>query len=148
MSKSRTNRLKRIRSIEEQKLGVVTVELKKVNQTLDRCRELFSRLQAQFEASLSNSFDADSISELNQFGAWTTVAQSTFAGLKDEIKEVESEQRELLAQVARQRATVKGWNILIEKLESEQSAAMERDSLYTADDRFLSRNQVMNRRAR
>ena len=145
MNNTRSVRLTRIKNLDEKRLDAVTGELKKLNQTLGQRKLIRDQLQQRLHASLTQVTDTTTVAMKNQTVTWATHAQATLATLNDHLRSLNVKRTELLEAVRQQRAKVKGWELLLEKIAAEQLVEAEKQAMYIADDRFLSTTAVQNR---
>ncbi len=144
MDRSRKKRLRRIESIDQKRLDVAIGKLKKANQTLELRRQLQTSMQLGLNESLKQVQNADSVMIKNHAIEWAAKTQSSLSKLREHLMSLEKIRDELLDDVGEQRAKVKGWEILLEKIESEELASIEKESIYQADDRFLGKLTAKN----
>ena len=142
MNSTRSTRLKRLLSFEEKQLLATKRELQKVQAELRRQTEEMKNMQDRFENTIAK-IDQTSLEQLRQSGPWSERMQDSIAHKKAEIAQKSIVRDELINRVIEQRASVKGWELLIEKLATEEAEAFERDERIAADDHHL---QKQNRR--
>lgn len=145
MNTEKTERLKRIRGLEEQRLVTKTGELKALQHTLHEQQTQLARFEKLRDENLNAATtNVVEINELEQIRVWCERAEKTIQNYKLEIQQTETKRDKALSQIVQIRATIKGWDILVEKLQAEDEAERVREGTIDADDDFLRK---LNRRA-
>ena len=144
MNKIRKRRLRRIESIDQKRLDAATTELRQCNQTLEQRRQLQSSMRQRLNNSLKQLHDSESLSINNHAIEWAANTQATLSKLDEHIESLERSRDELMERVRQQSATVKGWQFLLEKIETEEMALLEKEAMFQADDRVLSQLATKN----
>lgn len=144
MAKASKRRLLRIQSIDEKQLEVATNELRKANQILDERQQIRELLQVRLANSLGHVEGGNSLGQQNHVIEWASQMQSQLTRLDDHLKDLAQRREVLLERVRQQRAKVKGWQLLIEKIDAEEKFKSMKEAMFIADDRFLGSAAIRN----
>jgi len=144
MNATRTKRLKRILAIEQKKLEATKGELKRIQFSLQQLREKINAMKDHIEKTIAK-VDQTSIDQLRQTTPWSILVQDSVAQSETRFKKLERQRDELQARAVAQRSAVRGWQLLVEKLDAEDAQIVAREALIAADDNFLRKQ---DRRAR
>jgi flagellar biosynthesis chaperone FliJ len=144
MDKTKKKRLQRIERIDQKRLDAATTELRECNQILEQRKQLRLSMRQRLATSLHQLHDSQSAAINNHAIEWASNSQATLTQLDEHIESLEMSLDELRERVRQQSATVKGWQFLLEKIEAEEIASSEKDAIYQADDRVLSKLVTKN----
>ena len=148
LDKHRKQRLRRIESIDQKRLDASITELQQCNQTLETHRQLRASMQHQLDNSMEHMQNVDCLVLKNQSTQWATRTQGVLAQLDAHLKSLEEDRDQLLQNVRRLQAKVNGWELLLERIETEEFALIQKEAMYEADDRVLSELAVKNRNSK
>lgn len=138
LNKQRTKRVRRILVLEEKKLNASTTELQIIQYELRQQQNDLERLETIFQNTIEDlSKTQSSLSNLCQAGTWSERARKSIKQTQTKLAETIQQRDKLLNRVTEQRATVKGWTLLVEKLELEAAQKNKQESIINADDDFL-----------
>lgn len=139
MDKARKQRFQRIESLDQKRLDAATVELKKLNQKLNHRVELRRLLKIRLHELLTQQDDLVSLALKNQSVECASRLQSTIEDLDKHLVSLKKTCDEQMDAVRQQQAKVKGWSLLIEKIEAEQLESETKEAMFDADDRVLGK---------
>ena len=90
--------------------------------------------------NLLNEFkQLDSVLMRNNSIAWAAKIQSSVEALDKHLVSLKQLRDERLDEVRQQQAKVKGWDLLLEKIKTEEQDSIEKENMATADDRVLGK---------
>ena len=142
MDKSRKKRFQRIESLDQKRLDASVVELKKLNQTLEHRTRLRESMLDHLNNLLNELKQLDSVAMRNNSIAWASRIQSSVDALDQHLETLKKMRDEHLDAVRQQRAKVKGWNVLLEKIKADEVELIEKEAMATADDRVLGKQSA------
>ncbi len=142
MDKSRKKRFQRIESLDQKRLDASVVELKKLNQTLEHRTRLRESMLDHLNNLLNEFKQLDSVAMRNNSIAWASRIQSSVDALDQHLETLKKMRDEHLDAVRQQRAKVKGWNVLLEKIKADEVELIEKEAMATADDRVLGKQSA------
>lgn len=129
-------RIQRLREMEQGKLNVLSAELAEIAAELLRQQELLNNLER--EMNETSTGQPDSVDAQACAMAWANRIQSLITQLKTRIAETEQCKSKLQSQAVQQRAKVRGWEFMIDRLNAETMDQQQRSESQIADDRFLN----------
>jgi flagellar biosynthesis chaperone FliJ len=124
-------------SLEEKRLDQVTLKLKQINQEISDCEQRQRRVRADHVSAMSEPDVELSIAQLTNLSNYSNAVSTRVQAIEQKVQALNTQQTELLDQVAEHRAKIKGWQILIDKLRREDADAEAKVAMMAADDRFL-----------
>lgn len=145
MDKARKKRFQRIESLDQKQLDALTVELKKQNQTLVQRTEIRDSMLERLEALLEEQRSLETIALKTQANDWANRIQSNIESLDQHLDALKKQRDEQLDEVQRQKARVRGWTLLLEKIKTEELETIEKEAMSVADDRVLGKLSVETR---
>lgn len=148
MDTSRKKRFQRIESLDQKRLDASVVELKKLNQTLEHRTNLRNSMMDHLNNLLKEFKQMDSVSMRNNSIAWASRIQSSVEALDQHLESLANMRDQHLEEVRQQQAKVKGWNMLLEKIQSDEREAMDKETMSAADDRVLGKQSANVRNSR
>ena len=137
MSHTKIKRLGRIQSLEEKQLDTTIIELKRINQEIAEKETACETIKQRLQSELDTDMALVSVAQMQQRISWSNASAIELAAVEAEIETLNEEQRKCLDVVAEQRARLKGWSLLIEKMKTEQVDSEARASFLEADERVL-----------
>lgn len=139
MSNPKIKRLKRIESLEQKKLDAVVVELKQINQQIAERESACAAIEQHLQQALDDRASTTSVSieSMLQLVTWSDAAANEIEAIELKLDEDAQERGRLMAEVAAQRARIKGWTLLTEKMITEQVDAESQAAFLEADERVL-----------
>ncbi len=130
-------RLQRLRTLEQSKLNSLAIELAAIESVLTDKSKQLSELHSQIEdASTLNNEPAIALHA--QSLIWIRHLVSCRDILQTEIRETESKRDKMLAETIQQKAKVRGWESLIDRLNAELAGQLQNRESLLADERFLN----------
>jgi thioesterase domain-containing protein len=148
MNRARQIRIKRIKSIDEKQLDLTTIELRKINQLIEERKQIHHALSARLKSSLQTMNSASTLQLKQQIVAFSTKTDSQLQELGRHVGQLETKRNDLLDVVREQRAKVKGWELLLKNLDDQHQEALRKEDMILADDQFLGKAVVKNRRSK
>lgn len=139
-TRKRISRIRRLRDIDDARLDQFAVELSSIQQRMDQWSDQLSDVQLEIDHSLSQP-DAG-IAIRNQSAVWTDYLHQVSIYLADTIRQAAVERDQIHDRMIQQRAKVRGWDLLLDRLQGEVQAATAYEEHLEADDRFLSKQTV------
>ena len=137
MSQTKIKRLGRIRSLEEKQLNTTIIELKRINQDIAEKEAVAGTIQKRLQCEVDTGRALVSVAQMQQRVSWTNAAAIELAAIEADIEALTEAQRKCLEVVAEQRARLKGWSLLIDKMKTEQLDSEARATFLEADERVL-----------
>lgn len=139
-TRRRIIKLRRLREIDDGKLNQLAVELGTIEQRLNQLSNQLSQIHREIDDSFNGSGEA--VVTRNQTGVWTDHLHRVSLQIAEAIQRGTEEREQMHDRMIQQRAKVRGWDLLLERLEEEVHAADEQTQHQEADDRFLSKQTV------
>jgi flagellar biosynthesis chaperone FliJ len=139
MDRSKKKRFQRIESLDQKRLDASVVELKKLNQILEHRSGLRNSMMDHLNNLLNEFKQLDSVLMRNNSIAWAAKIQSSVEALDKHLVSLKQLRDERLDEVRQQQAKVKGWDLLLEKIKTEEQDSIEKENMATADDRVLGK---------
>ncbi|NNE01511.1 MAG: hypothetical protein HKN47_29720 [Pirellulaceae bacterium] len=130
-------RIERLRSMEQNKLNSLAVELSAIELQIAEQGKQLTGLKNQME-KMSTNRDSYSVDAHQQAMLWVEHLQSQAVSLKQKIQETESKRNEIRNTVMEQKTKVRGWELYIDRLSAEAAGESERQESLIADDRHLN----------
>jgi flagellar biosynthesis chaperone FliJ len=142
-TRQKLTRVKRLRDLEQSKLNLLAVELSEIQSQLVKQRQAIATLQTQMNNLSVGGVNA--IADLYQTKIWCEHLQTQVTALDQEIDAAAAKRDQLILSVVDQRATVRGWESLLEQLSDKLSEETEKLGSLQADDRFLNNHAARQR---
>ena len=139
--RQRISRIRRLREIDDGRLNQLAVELGAIEQQVKQWSDHLANVQCEIRESLHGS--SEGVVTRRQSGVWTDHLHQVSVRLAKSIQFGASERDRVHGKMIDQRAKVRGWDLLLERLEGEMNAASEKVQHQEADDRFLN-NETVN----
>ena len=137
MNKSKINRLKRIHQLEKKKLDSLVGELKGTQALLRQQQQHFDHARRKLDEVFTVFANQPTISQLQQASRLTAQIQSIIQNVQSDMDATNEKLQQQMNQVIDQRASVKGWEKLIDKKQQEAEAVVASQAMIEADDGFL-----------
>lgn len=134
--RKKLTRIQRLREMEQGKLNGLSAELAEIAAELLRQQEQLKNLERELnETSVRKP---DSVDARARAMAWANRVQSLMTQLQTRIVETEQCKSKLQSQAVQQRAKVRGWEFMIDRLNAETMDQQQRSESQIADDRYLN----------
>ena len=139
-TRQRISRIRRLREIDDVKLDQLAGELNAIDQQIHQWSEQLSGVDREIDDSLRIAGEA--VVTRSQSGVWTDHLHQISVHLSESIERGSVEREKVHGAMIDQRAKVRGWELLLERLEEEVELADQQIQILEADDRFLSNQPV------
>ncbi|QEG23368.1 kinetochore Spc7 family protein [Mariniblastus fucicola] len=148
MEKARKKRFQRIESLDQKRLDASINELRQCYQTIEQRKQIRNSILLRLRESLTELENSASLELKNHTVEWADRMQSTLAQLDEHLESLDELRSQLLEKVRQQRVKVEGWTVLLEKIEAEEMASMQKEAMFEADDRVLGKLSANQRRTK
>ena len=138
MNRKKIKRVKRLHSLESKKLNLTKTELQKVqNRLFENARQL-AFLNQQLESEMNAPVSSETtIADLQHRNFRSELVERSIESTESHKLEIESHQNQLLHRIMQQKATLTGWEKLIQKMEQEDAHELANKEMNEQDDRYL-----------
>ena len=130
-------RVGRLRVLEQSRLNSLVVELAAIESSLAQKRAEIDRLQSQVDEA-STRGEERSIEQHAQANIWIEHLQAVSRVLRSGIDETELERDKMRDEIIQQKAKVRGWDTLLERLTTLLSGESQKSEALIADERYLN----------